>query len=126
MMGFMRLTLWKGLPAALLAALSFTVAHAQDSSPITDRFALRATFFDPVVSSDVRLDAQGGVTNGGTAGTPLSGERDLGFQSRPAQGRMELMFRLLENGRVRFSYFQCRSLVEHRPQSRDFVWRRCL
>ena len=101
----MRPTLLKSLPAALLAALSCHGVHAQDSSPITDRFAVRAIFFDPVVSSDVRLDAHGGVLNGGTAGTPLSGERDLGFQSRPAQGRMELVFRLLQNGRVRFSYF---------------------
>jgi len=56
------------------------------------------------VSSEVRLDARGGVLNGGTAGTPVSGEDDFGFQRRPAQGRMELMFRLLERGRVRFSY----------------------
>lgn len=101
----MRRTLLQALPLMLFAALAANAAHAQDSSPITDRFALRAIFFHPVVTSEVRLDAHGGVTNGGTAGTPLSGERDFGFQSRPAQGRMELMFRLAENGRVRFSYF---------------------
>src|SRR5262249_59102725 len=42
----------------------------------------------------------------GPAGTTVSGERDLGLDSRIPQGRIEIMFRLRERHRLRVDYFE--------------------
>src|ERR1700736_4077185 len=52
-------------------------------SPITDRFYVRGTFFNPAISTTLRIDPSnpgpGPVRN---LGTVLSGEKDLGLDSR--------------------------------------------
>lgn len=71
------------------------------ASPITDRFALRATWFPASITTDVRLDPEIGVE-----GTPLSAEDDLGLADERNQGRVELVFRLRERHRLRVDYFK--------------------
>lgn len=74
----------------------FFDSDAQTPSPITDHFALRASFFHAAVQSDLRLDPPG-VPLGGT---PLSGAHNLGF--RPSENDVlgELMFRLRDRNRI--------------------------
>jgi hypothetical protein len=118
----MRTLLYGSLAAALL--VSWTVpAHAERDpwsgapikpdkdrmtpSPITDRFAVRGTFFNPAISSSIRVDTQSpapGVP--GITGTTLSGERDFGMTDRNPMGRFEVIFRLRERNRLRVDYFE--------------------
>src|SRR5258708_37212798 len=49
----------------------------------------------------------------GTGGTTLSGERDFGLDSRIPQGRMEIIFRLRERGRLRVDYFATNRSGDH-------------
>jgi hypothetical protein len=72
------------------------------SSPITDRFALRATYIPATVHTVLRVDPKG-VPLGGTT---LSAERDLGLASSNPDGRLELMARLGERNRLRVDYVQ--------------------
>src|SRR3981081_2880762 len=61
--------------------------NRQTPSPITDRFSVRGTFFNPAISTTLRIDgAKPGPGLLGPPGTVLSGERDLGFDSRNPQG----------------------------------------
>ncbi|HZO22776.1 MAG TPA: hypothetical protein VFB37_09770 [Steroidobacteraceae bacterium] len=77
--------------------------HKRDTpSPITDRFSIRGTFFDPSFNTTLRVDSK---TNG-TMGTPVSAENDLGMPARRPQGRMELMFRLRKRNKLRVDYFE--------------------
>ena len=69
------------------AADDFFESDAQTPSPITDLFALRASFFHATVATDLRLDP-GGDPLGGTA---LSGTRDLGFKPSENDGLAELL-----------------------------------
>jgi hypothetical protein len=83
-------------------------------SPITDRFYVRGTFFNPAISTTIRIDTQspgGGLP--GTTGTPVSGERGLGLDSRIPQGRIEIMFRLRERNRLRVDYFETNRRANH-------------
>jgi hypothetical protein len=95
----------------LLAALMWQPAHAADDffdtdaqtpSPITDKFALRASFFHATVETDLRLD-EPGVPLSGTA---LSGARDLGFRPSENDGMAELMFRLRDRNRITVDYLE--------------------
>ena len=70
-------------------------------SPITDRFALRGTFFDSSVSTSLRVDSK----NTGP-GTLVSAENDLGLRSRVYQGRVEMYIRMRERNRLRVEYFE--------------------
>jgi hypothetical protein len=74
--------------------------HA-NSSPITDRFALRVLFFPASLTTDLRLDQRNG-----TAGTELNAENDLGMPDYKSEGRAELMFRLREKNRLRVDYMK--------------------
>ena len=65
-------------PSEVLQPKSLRIA-----SPITDHFYLRGTFFPASVTTDLRLDP-----NANLAGTPLSGEDDLGLDDQVDQGRM--------------------------------------
>jgi hypothetical protein len=69
------------------------------ASPITDRFAIRATF----VGAKVSTDAQINDTAGGTTGTTFSAEKDFGLPNQAHQLRAELMIRLKNRGRLRVS-----------------------
>jgi hypothetical protein len=95
----------------LLAGLMLQPAHAADDffdsdaqtpSPITDRFAFRASFFHATVSTDLRLDPPGDPLGG----TSLSGTRDLGFKPSENDGMAELIFRLRDRNRIRADYLE--------------------
>jgi hypothetical protein len=72
-------------------------------SPITDRFYIRGTFYEPQAHTNLRLDIPGSPLPTGTA---LNAERDLALRSRLYQGRVEFLFRLRERGRLRVDYFE--------------------
>ncbi|MGC1458881.1 MAG: hypothetical protein WA825_11430 [Steroidobacteraceae bacterium] len=95
----------------LLAILMWHAAHAADDffdsdaqtpSPITDHFALRASFFHAAVETDLRLDDPGVPLSG----TALSGTRDLGFKPSENDGMAELMFRLRDRNRVTVDFLE--------------------
>jgi hypothetical protein len=97
--------------SVLLAGLLWQPAHAADDffdtdpqtpSPITDHFALRASFFHAAVETDMRLDPPG-VPLGGT---PLLGTRDLGFKPSENDGMAELMFRLRDRNRITVDFLE--------------------
>jgi hypothetical protein len=71
-------------------------------SPITDRFYVHGIYYAPHVITNIRVDPHNAVA--GVTGTPLNGERDLGWPSRLNQGRIELMFRLRDRNRLRVDY----------------------
>lgn len=92
------------------------------ASPITDRFYVRGTFFNPAISTTLRIDPAspgGGVA--GMAGTVVNGEKDLGLDSRNPQGRIEIMFRLRERSRLRVDYFETNRRGDH-PLSRQILF----
>ncbi|HEY1899563.1 MAG TPA: hypothetical protein VGG49_07210 [Steroidobacteraceae bacterium] len=104
------------MPALLALALMFSglawrPAHAADDffdndaqtpSPITDYFALRASYFHASVKTDLRLDPPGIPL----AGTDLSGTQDLGFRPSENDGMVELMFRLRDRNRITADYLE--------------------
>jgi hypothetical protein len=69
-------------------------------SPITDRFALRGSFFDSAVTTSLRIDSKV------APGTLVSAERDLGLRGRVYQGRVEMYIRMRERNRLRVDYFE--------------------
>jgi len=71
-------------------------------SPITDRFAVRASFFDSIVHTSLRVDDN----ETATPGTLVNAERDLGLPERVYQGRVELYIRMRERNRLRVDYFE--------------------
>ena len=73
----------------------------QVASPITDRFALRVSYFAPTVDTFLRLDR-----TTGQAGTELLVEDDLGMNDKPNQARAEMIIRLRERNRLRVDYFK--------------------
>jgi len=120
---------WVYLTAALLA-LQAVPAHAERDpvsgapikpdehrmtpSPITDRFAVEGIFFNPAVTTNLRVDTQSpGFGVPGTTGTPVNGERDFGLDSRIPQGRIEIIFRLRQNNRLRVDYFATNRSGDH-------------
>src|SRR5665213_3123232 len=84
------------------AADDFFTSDAQTPSPITDRFALRASFIHDTVSTELRLDPPG-QSSGGTA---LSGTKDLDFRPSENDGTVELMFRLRDRNRITVDYLE--------------------
>jgi hypothetical protein len=97
--------IWLALAATLFVNAAFAQEQAppparellkppkkhQVASPITDRFALRVTYFAPSVDTFLRLDRQTGQ-----AGTELIAEEDLDLEDKPTQARAEMIFRLRE------------------------------
>lgn len=72
------------------------------SSPITDRFALRVTYFAPSFGTEFRLDPDNPLLGG----TDLLAEEDLGLADRKTQARMEMIIRFRERNRLRVDYFK--------------------
>jgi hypothetical protein len=72
------------------------------SSPITDRFALKVSYFAPSVATEFRLDPDNPLL----AGTDLVAEDDLGLADHESQARMEMIIRLRERNRLRVDYFK--------------------
>lgn len=88
--------------------------HRMTPSPITDRFAVEGIFFNPAISTNLRVDAQSpGFGVPGLAGTPVNGERDFGLDSRIPQGRIEILFRLRQKNRLRVDYFATNRRADH-------------
>jgi hypothetical protein len=83
------------------AADDFFSSDAQTPSPITDRFALRASFIHDTVNTELRLDPPGQSSGG----TPLS-TKDLGFRPSENDGTVELMFRLRDRNRITVDYLE--------------------
>src|SRR5690348_5865513 len=72
-------------------------------SPITDHFYIRASFYDPQMRTNLRLDP---TDHPGALGTPVNAEDDLGVPHRLPKGWVEFMFRLRERNKVRVDYFE--------------------
>jgi hypothetical protein len=104
--------------AAVLLAIATVPAHADRDplsgaplppkarptpSPITDHLYLSVSFFDPHLDTFVRIDPN---TTPPTAGTPLSGERNLGWPGTLQQAKVEAMLRLRSRSRIRVGYFE--------------------
>ncbi|MEZ5498423.1 MAG: hypothetical protein R3E77_03215 [Steroidobacteraceae bacterium] len=70
-------------------------------SPITDHFYMRGGYYGPSLSTELRLDPQGGLQ-----GTELSAENDLALDNKADQGRIEMMFRMRERNKLRVDYFK--------------------
>ena len=72
-----------------------------EASPITDRFALRVSYYQSNIDTFLRLDR-----STGQPGTNLQVENDLGLDDKASMARMEMIFRLGERNRVRVDYFK--------------------
>jgi len=72
------------------------------ASPVSDHFAFRLTYFQPSVTTDIRLDP----TNTPDGGTPLSGEKDLGLDDQVNQLRAEFDLRMRERHHLRADFFK--------------------
>jgi hypothetical protein len=83
------------------------------ASPVSDRFALRFSYFQPTITTDIRLDS----TNGVNDGTPLSGEDDLGLDGEANQARVEFDMRMGERHHLRADFFKL-SRFSQQPLSR--------
>lgn len=90
------------VPRPAHAADAFFDADARTPSPITDYFALRASFLHASVKTDLRLDRPGVPLSG----TDLSGTQDLGFRPSENDGMVELMFRLRDRNRITADYLE--------------------
>jgi hypothetical protein len=83
-------------------------------SPITDHFYVQGTFFDPAVTTTLRVDqAAPGPNLPNPPGTTLNAEKDLGLKDRNPQGRIEIMFRLRERNKLRVDYFEINRNANH-------------
>lgn len=71
-------------------------------SPITDRFAVRALYFRPTISTTARYD------DIAADGTPFSGEDVVGLPDTKNQGWIDLMFRMTPRHRVAVQFYQLR------------------
>ena len=80
-------------------------------SPITDKFYAEGVYYAPHVKTDLRIDPHNAPA--GVAGTNLSGERDLGLQSRLNQGLPELMFRFGNRNKIRVDYLESDRSATH-------------
>src|SRR6185295_7011320 len=72
------------------------------ASPVSDHFAFRIIYFQPTVTTDIRLDP----TNTPDGGTPLSAEKDLGLDDQVNQGRAEFDLRMRERHHLRADFFK--------------------
>ena len=90
------------LLAAAVAAQAQQAPPPEPASPITDRFALRASAFLGTAVTDGRVDDPAAPT----PGTPFSLENDFKLSPRVRQARAEFMFRLRERGRLRVNLWE--------------------
>jgi hypothetical protein len=70
-------------------------------SPITDRFHVRASYFQASADTELRLDPAPPQL-----GTLVSAEDDLALDDRLDLGRVELMFRLGNRNRIRMDFLK--------------------
>jgi hypothetical protein len=99
-------------PSEVLKPKSLEIA-----SPISDHFYMRGTYFQPSVTTELRLDS--GAP--GQEGTLLSGEDDLGLDDVINQGRIEFDIRMRERNHVRIDYFKLSRFSQQAlPRDIDF------
>lgn len=79
------------------------------SSPLTDHFFMRGTYFQGDVTTLIRVDSTGSVSEDGTE---LSGEDDLGLDDVINQGRMEFNIRTADRSNVRIDFFKLNRSAE--------------
>jgi hypothetical protein len=84
------------IPSEVLKPKSLELA-----SPVSDHFYMRGIYFQPSVTTELRLD-QGALNQGSL----LSAEDDLGLDDEINQGRMEFDIRVKERNHVRVDYFK--------------------
>jgi hypothetical protein len=70
-------------------------------SPITDRFAVRAMFYRPSISTIVRYD-----DSASGAGSTISGEDTIGLPDTKNQAWIDLSFRITPRHRIEAQYYQ--------------------
>ncbi len=85
------------MPSEALKPESLAIA-----SPVTDHFYMRATYYQPSVTTELRLDS----ANGAADGTLLNAEEDLGLDDVANQGRVEFNVRLGERNHLRVDFFK--------------------
>jgi hypothetical protein len=73
------------------------------ASPVSDRFYMRLTYFQPALETLLRVDSTGSTTPDGTL---LSAEDDLGLDDVADQMRMEFDIRMRERNHLRVDYFK--------------------
>ncbi|HEV7633721.1 MAG TPA: hypothetical protein VGO41_12125 [Steroidobacteraceae bacterium] len=71
------------------------------ASPITDHFALRGSYYQPSISTDLRYDP-----STGGPGTVFSTEDAFGMDDELNKGTMEMMIRMLDRHRLRVDFFK--------------------
>lgn len=71
------------------------------ASPITDRFALRGTYFQPAVDMPLRYDPAPGVP-----GTPITAEDTFGMDDELNQGTVEMLLRVQPRHRLRADFYK--------------------
>jgi hypothetical protein len=84
------------------------------ASPVSDHFAFRFIYFQPTVTTDVRLDP----TNDPNGGTQLNAERDLGLDDQINQFRAEFDLRMRERHHLRADFFKL-SRFKQQPLAND-------
>jgi hypothetical protein len=70
------------------------------ASPITDRFALRGTYYQPALQTDLRFDSSAAVL-----GSSISAEDTLGMDNELNQGNIEMIWRLTNRQRFRVDFY---------------------
>ncbi len=85
------------------AADDFFDSDAQTPSPITDHFALRASFFHASVDTDSAPGSAGQIR---WAAPPCRAPQDLGFKPSENDGLAELMFRLRDRNRITADFLE--------------------
>jgi hypothetical protein len=88
---------------------------AEIASPVSDHFAFRLTYFQPSITTDVRLDPTNNQINDGTL---LSGEDDLGLDDQANQLRAEFDLRMGKRHHLRADFFKL-SRFKEQPLPRD-------
>ncbi len=94
--------------ALIVLAGTMGIAQAQrpaapePASPITDQFALRASYLSGSANTDGRVDD----VASGTIGTAFSLENDFNLTAHAHQLRVEMMFRLRDRSRLRVDMWE--------------------
>ncbi|MBC8026125.1 MAG: hypothetical protein H7Y89_09050 [Steroidobacteraceae bacterium] len=100
------------MPSEALKPESLEIA-----SPVTDHFFMRATYYQPSVTTELRLDS----ANGANDGTVLNAEEDLGLDDVINQGRVEFNVRMGERNHLRVDFFKLSRFHEQQlPRAIEF------
>jgi hypothetical protein len=76
---------------------------AELASPVSDHFYMRLSYFQPTLTTELRVDSTGANTPDGTL---LSAEEDLGLDDVANQARIEFDIRMGERNHMRVDYFK--------------------